>query len=165
MATIILFHEDGVLHQVYTNLPDPITIRDFDPNDQSDPERAGTYEALNYAVAHGSLKTVLGGYEETVPRIWTHLRRPKDSEHLLAEVNRSSEPAHRLCQEKDAAFAAGYLEAIGDLHSFLQSLEPQVQRACAPVLKLADRQLERYEELCNFLNSAANYEEAGDPRD
>ena len=155
MATIIIDHDGGLLNEVYTNLPEPLQIKDFVSDDQYDSEHAGQYAACSYAAKHAALAAHFSGQTDPGPRLWTRLERRPDALNLIAEIFRSPEDGTAVEQALDSVFAAGYMEAVGDLNAFIRDevyIDGEHREARRILRGLSDRMLEKFFEFCSQLN-------------
>lgn len=155
MATIIIDHDGGLLNEVYSNLPEQVTVHDYVSDDQYD-HHAPTYAACTYAAEFGGLTAHLGAAAGGRGRVWHPLHRRPEALSLIAEQYRAKAEPAATEQVLDAAYAAGYLEAAGDLNDYVKSLEPrdgigpwQIHRV---LQQFQDRQLEKFIEFCKELN-------------
>lgn len=155
MATIIIDHDGGVLNEIYSNLQEPLQIKDFVSDDQYDSEHAGQYAVCSYAAKYAALTAHISGHTDPWPRLWTPLKRRPEALSLIAEISRAPEDGGAVGQTLDSVFAAGFLEAVGDLNAFIieAANKDGAYRETSRVLHgLSDPMLEKIFEFCGRLN-------------
>ena len=141
MSFTLIDHEGGVIHEVYSTRPGLSIIKDYTPDDEGDAQHDWQFAACSYMVGHGAMSPKLELSCNHGTRIWAPLERPDDTQTLLVREVHETTSDRAL----DAAFAAGYLEAAGDLTAWLLSLdEPQRTQAYTLLEKIQDRMYEKF---------------------
>lgn len=167
MATLIIEMSGGLVNEIYSTLREPLNIQIYDLDDRSDPEHAHLYAACTYAQQFGGLKPHFGRASDHSERIWGSLERRPESAALVSDLCRAASPEMLREQELDAAFLAGYLEAMGECKEFLDFLI--MEKRISPEIRhqmtlIFDRQLEKYFEFAERLNTPEQYDGDGNEK-
>lgn len=156
MATIIIDHNGGLINEFYSNLPEQVTIKDFVPDDEYD-DHAPSFAACSYAAEFGGLTAHFSAAPDKCPQLWKPLHRRPEALQLIADGYQALEEPARNEQALDAAFAAGYLEAVADLNTYISGLVQhdgigpwQIHRI---LQQLQDQQLKKFFDFCQEINS------------
>lgn len=154
MSFILIDHEGGVIHGLYSTRPGLPVIKDYTPDDESDALHDWQFAACSYITAHGALSSKLEPGNTFGTRIWAPLERPSETQTLLVREFPSEIASDRAL---DAAFAAGYLEAAGDLTAWIHGLdEPQRTQVYSLLEKVQDRMYEKFHDFCGTINGEAD---------
>lgn len=141
MSFTLIDHEGGVIHEVYSTRPGLSIIKDHTPDDEGDAQHDWQFAACSYMVGHDAMSPKLELSANHGTRIWAPLERPDDTQTLLVREVHDTTSDRAL----DASFAAGYMEAAGDLTAWILSLdEPQRTQAYALLEKIQDRMYEKF---------------------
>lgn len=161
MATLIIEMDGGLVNEIYSTLAEPLNIQVYETDDVHDPEHAHLYAACTYALQFGGMKAQFQRSHDHSDRIWGSLERRRESAALVSDLRRASSPAGIREQELDAAFLAGYLEALGESNDFIddQVAERRVSaESQKQFVRLLDRQMEKYFEFAERLNTPERYD-------
>ena len=150
MSFTLIDHEGGVIHEVYSTRPGLSIIKDYTPDDEGDAQHDWQFAACSYIAGHGALSPKLELSCNHGARVWAPLNRPDDTQTLLVRDLHDTTTSDR---DLDAAFAAGYLEAAGDLTAWIHGLdEPHRTQAYALLEKVQDRMYEKFHDYVGIIN-------------
>lgn len=162
MAQVIVEVYRGIIDGLHSNSMEDLHVRIFDSDDQNDPERGHLFAACDYAINHGGLTDHMNQPEsEGVHLLEEPLICTPDVLRLITEDNQMCADAGGNKQQQAAAFAAGYLQAIGELNAFLRVQTTQNSEQGHNVFRILsrfiDRQYGRFFDFCEDINTPSRY--------
>ena len=161
MATLIIEMDGGLVNEVYSTLMEPLNIQVYDTDDKYDPEHAYLYAASTYALQFGGMKPQFRRGHDCSDRIWGSLERRPESTALVSDLRRAASQAGIQAQAQDAAFLAGYLEALGECKEFIDCLSAEKRisvESRQQIDRLLDRQMEKYFTFAEQVNTPERYD-------
>lgn len=162
MAQVIVEVYRGIVDGLHSNSIEDLHVRVFDSDDKNDPDRNHLYAAYNYAINHGGMVDHMDRASEDERHLMEEpLIRPSEALSLIPEDNQSPIQDGGDRQRLDAAFAAGYLQAVGELNVFLQTQAARRADRSHEVYqflaRFIDRQYGRYFDFCEDINAPSKF--------
>ena len=166
MAQVIIERYRGLVSSVYSDSLEELHVRVIDSDDVNDSEHAHLFAACRYAAERGGFIDNMDVPNDDAHVMEFPLTRPKETTQLIAEDNLVADGDGQFTQQMDAAFAGGFLQAVGDLNDFLRKQaesEPEKAGVAYQLLhRYIDRQFGRYFDLCEDINDPNRYTKATD---
>lgn len=153
MATIIVTMDEGLLEEIYTDLPGKHSVMVASSTDEKD--IAPHYAAAMYMIERGAVRAINTVATTDNPHVLPEFNF--GAEELIVS-NQDLEMGPRIRQERAVAFADGYLTGHAELVSCLQTLcDRGVAGATEAFLllePLLDKQKAAFVEMCEKMNQS-----------